>query len=212
MRTKAIKKIIEKAINNENSTHSFANLAKEVAEGNGKSLSEGEAENVTNMVLGYVKCVPTLLEEGYKAAQQFGIQNEMNQMLRELEDYWVLEQDILPDSLGLIGITDDAYASIYLIQTLSDYCKGTYKKPLVEYDFTNANKFIRGLLGNDIAVTLEQKVQVTIANNMANNIFNQVYQNIFSSGFAFGNPFQAINDEREIQEQVNVQMGAMGIF
>ena len=136
----------------------------------------------------------------------------MNQMISELEYYWELEQDLIPDHLGLIGITDDAYASMYLLETLSEHCTNMYRRPLLTTDFTQSNHFIRSLLGKPIASTLEQKVQVTIGNNMANNILSQVYRNIFSSGFSFGHAVQAYMNQRAIEDQVNVQMGAMGII
>lgn len=212
MRTSVIKEMISKAVKNEKSTNSLAKLVKKVAKQNGKSITLQEAQGVSNFVIKYVKLVPEYIEEGLNASGKFGIQNEMSQMVGELEYYWMLEQDLIPDNLGLIGITDDAYASIFLLQTLSDYCKSMYNRPLLQTDFTNSNKIIRNILGNSRATALEQKVQVTIGNNMTNQIFNQVYQNIFSSGFTFGNAAKVYMDQREIENQVNVQLGAMGIF
>ena len=212
MRTSEIRKIIDKAVKDEKSTNSLAKLVIKVAKQNRKSITLQEAQGVSNFVIEYVNLVPALIEEGLNSSGKFGIQNEMNQMISELEYYWLLEEDLIPDNLGLIGITDDAYASMYLLQTLSDYCKSMYSRPLLQTDFTNSNNFIRNILGNSIATTLEQNVQVTIGNNMTNQIFNQVYQNIFSSGFTFGNAAQAYIDQREIEDQVNVQLGAMGLF
>lgn len=212
MKTEIIKKMISKAVENEKSTNSLAKLVKTVALQNGKSMTLLEAQRVSDFVIEYVKLVPVYIEEGLDAAGKFGIQNEMSQMISELEHYWIIEQDLIPDNLGLIGITDDAYASIYLLQTLSDYCKSINSRPLLQTDFTNPNKVIRNLLGDSIAIAIEQKVQITIASNMTNQIFNQLYQNIFSSGFTFGNAAQAYIDQREIDDHVNVQLGAMGIF
>ena len=207
-----IKRKIKKAVNNERSTDSFANLIIKVASDNGNTMSLKEARGISNFVINYIEAVPVLIDEGLKISRNLGIQNEMNQMVKELKYYWELEQDLLPDNLGLIGITDDAYATTYLLQTLSDYCKSMFGRPLLILDLTQTNKFVRGILGEEIAIALEQKVQVTIGSNMVNQVFNQVYQNIFSSGFAFGNPFQAYNDQREIEQLVDVQMGALGIF
>lgn len=212
MKTDKIKKIISKSVRNERTTHSFAKLVKKVARQNGKNLTNEQADGITEFVIQYVESVPALIEQGIREAPKLGIQNEMNQMMLELKKYWILEQDLVPDSLGLIGITDDAYASLYLLQTLSDYCQSMYNRPLMKIGFTNSNKIVRELLGNNIAAILEQRVQATIGNIMVNNIFNQSFQKIFNSGFAFTNPFAAYNQQREIEEQVNVQMGAMGIF
>lgn len=212
MKTDKIKKIISKSVRKERTTHSFSKLAKKVARQNGKIMTDEQADGITEFVIQYVESVPALIEQGIDGARKLGIQNEMNQMMLELKKYWILEQDLIPDSLGLIGITDDAYASLYLLQTLSDYCQSMYNRPLMKIGFTSSNKVVRGLLGNEIAAVLEQRVQATIGNNMMNNILNQAYQKIFTSGFTFNNPFAAYNQQREIEEQVNVQMGAMGIF
>ena len=200
------------AIRHENSTNALTKLVIKTAHNNGKQITFNQAEEVTQLVIKYVKLVPQFIEEGKMVARNLGIQQEMKQMMAELIYYWELEEDLIPDHLGLIGITDDAYASLYLLQTLSDYCKNMYQRPLLQTDFANSNQFIRGLLGELVASTLEQKVQLTISNNLAGNIMNQVYQNIFSSGFSFGNAAQAYMDQRDIEERVNVQMGAMGIF
>lgn len=212
MRTETIRQMITKAVKNEKSTNNLAKLAMSVARNNGKQMSLADAKGIRNFVIEYVKQVPLFIEEGLNMARQFGIQNEMNQMIGELEQYWILEDDLIPDNLGLIGITDDAYASMFLLQSISDYCQSMFNHPLIKVNFTESNKLIRNLLGESIAAALEQKVSLTIANNMVNQVFNQVYKNIFSSGFTFGNAAQAYLEQREIEQQVNVQLGAMGIL
>ncbi len=175
-------------------------------------MNLSQAKDVTQFVINYVRQVPVYVEEASKNSAKFGIQNEMNQMINELEQYWILEQDLIPDNLGLVGITDDAYASMFLLQSLSDYCQSLYNHSLLKIDFKKANNLIRNILGDVIASTLEQRVGETISNNMLNQVFNQVYQNIFSSGFTFGNMAQAYTNQYEIERQVDVQLGAMGIF
>ena len=212
MRTSVIKEMIRKAVENEKSTNSLAKLVQKVAKQNGKSTTLKQAQGVSNFVIEYVNLVPALIEEGLNTSESFGIQYEMTQMMSELEYYWRLEEDLIPDHLGLIGITDDAYASMYLLQTLSNYCKSTYNRPLLKVDFTDSNKIIRNILGNSIAPALEQKVRLTIRQNMTNQIFNPAYKNIFSSGFSFGNATDAYKSQYQIDQRVNTQLGAMGLF
>ena len=210
MKTSVIKTMINKAINNEKSTNGLAQLVIQVAGQNGKNMTIQEAKGVSNLVIEYVQLVPQFLEEGMNKSHQFGLSNEIGHMMKELEYYWMLEDDIIPDNLGLIGITDDAYASMFLLQSLSDYCRQTSGRPLISTDLTNMNKLIRNILGQPVASAIEQKVQVTIGNNMLNQMINQMYQNIFSSGFTF-NAMNSYLEQRQIEDQVNVQMGAMGI-
>lgn len=211
MNTKTIRKMISKSIKHENRTNDLANLARDVARKNGQKMNKEASREVSAFVIGYVNMVPDLMEEGLSTASKFGIRNELHQMLLEVEYYWKLEQDLIPDSLGLIGITDDAYASLFLLQSISDYCKSMNGQPLLNSDLTGMNSVIRTLLGETVASALEQKVGMTIGQNMVNQMFNNAYQNIFSSGFSFANYMNAYGSQREIEDQVNVQLGAMGI-
>ncbi len=211
MNIQTIKKIIKKAVENEKRTNSLAKLVIQVAQNNSKKINLSQAQDISQFVITYVNEVPIYIEEGLSNSAQFGIQTEMNRMIAELEQYWKLEQDLIPDNLGLIGVTDDAYASMFLLQSLSDYCQSMYGRTLLKINFKNANNMIRNIMGNTIASTLEQKVGVTISNNMINQMFNQVYQNIFSSGFTFGNAAQSYINQAEIDRQVDVQLGAMGV-
>jgi len=211
MSIQLIRNMITKAVENEKQTNSLAKLVIQMVQNNGKNMNLSQAKGVSQFVITYVSEVPIYMEEGLSNSAQFGIQNEMNSMIGELEQYWKLEQDLIPDNLGLIGITDDAYASMFLLQTLSDSCLSMYNQPLLKLDLKNANNMIRNILGAEIASALEQSVGMTINNNMINQIFNQTYQNILSSGFMFGNFDQSYISQSDIDYEVNTRLGAMGV-
>ena len=87
--------------------------------------SNQEVQNLVNFVHGYVEHVPHYLEQAANAAGQLGLSAELSQMCGELENYWFEANDLIPDHLGLLGLTDDAYASLMLLQSLSDYCQAS---------------------------------------------------------------------------------------
>ncbi len=216
-----IRKMIETGIAHERATNDLAKRLIEMGKQTGKNFTLEGTKGVIDLVINYINQVPHYIEKGLHTSGQFGIEYEMNQMINELIYYWRLEQDNIPDNLGLIGITDDAYASMYLLQTLSDHCEKMSGRPLLEVNFTSLNTFIGVILGETVVSVLQQQVHATINNTMrnqlvnndiVNQLFNQVYQNIFTSGFTFGNAMSAFSSNYEIERQVDVQMGAMGIF
>jgi hypothetical protein len=90
----------------------------------------------------------------------------MGQMLQELESYWFETNDLVPDHLGLLGLIDDAYATLFLLQGPSDYCQATFGRPLLVQNMTSANQAIRGLIGEPVVSILDQHVGITMANAM----------------------------------------------
>ena len=111
MRTDEIRKMIEKGVSDEEQTGRLATAIGQLARQNGMNPSKQEIQGAVSFAREYVEHVPYYLEQGDSAAKQLGLAAEMGQMLRELEAYWFEANDIIPDHLGLMGLTDDAYAS-----------------------------------------------------------------------------------------------------
>lgn len=182
MRTNEIRKMIEEAVTDEVKTGRLAEAIRNMARQNGANPSEQEVQGAVSFVREYVEHVPYYMEQGANAAAQLGLGAEMGQMLGELETYWFEANDVIPDHLGLMGLTDDAYASLFVLQSLSDYCQATLGRPLLQQNFTHANQVIRGLIGEPGASILEQRVGETVANAMMQHVIGQM----LNSGFAFG--------------------------
>ncbi len=208
MRTNEIRKMIEEAVTDEAKTGRLAETIHSMARQNGANPSEQEVQGVVKFVREYVEHVPYYMEQGANAAAQLGLGAEMGQMLGELETYWFEANDVIPDHLGLMGLTDDAYASLVVLQSLSDYSQATLGRPLLQQNFTQANQVIRGLIGEPGASILEQRVGVTVANAMMQRVLGQVV----GAGFAFGAGPDPIWGNASIDDIVNTRLGALGIF
>ena len=102
---------------------------------------------------------------------------------------------------------DDAYATLVLLQSLSDYCQSTFSQPLLHQNLTAANQGIQGLIGDPIVSILEQRVGITMANAMMHRILGQ----ITNAGFSFGAGPDPIWGNASIDEIVNARLGAMGV-
>lgn len=207
MRTNEIRKMIEEAVTDEVKTGRLAEAIRNMARQNGANPSEQEVQGAVSFVREYVEHVPYYMEQGANAAAQLGLGAEMGQMLGELETYWFEANDVIPDHLGLMGLTDDAYASLFVLQSLSDYCQATLGRPLLQQNFTQANQVIRGLIGEPGASILEQRVGVTVANAMMQRVIGQVV----GAGFAFGAGPDPMWGNASIDDIVNARLGAMGV-
>ena len=167
------------------------------------------SKNRLEFVREYVEHVPYYLSAGYAAAQQLGISNQMQQMGSELETYWFEANDVIPDHLGLMGVMYDAYASLLLLQSVSDYCQATSGHPLLPQNLTQANQAIRNMIGEPGASHIDGRVGITIAQAMMQNIMGQIAAN---PAFAFGGGPDPYWGDASVDEIVNTRLGAMGVI
>lgn len=211
MRTQKIQRMINQAIEDEKRTGRLADIFWAMAKSNGKLPSQADIDGLVLFVQQYVQHVPHYMEQGLIVAQQVGLGTEMNLMAGQLEAYWLEKNDFIPDNLGLVGIMDDAYASMLLLQSVSDYCQATAGKPLLEpgHNVTQANQLIRGLIGEPMASQLDSQVGVTITQTLMKKIIGQFSG---AAGFNFGGGSDPIWGNASIEEIANVRLGAMGVI
>lgn len=207
MKTNEIRKMIKDAVSDERKSGRLAEAVQNLARQRGVNPKPQDVQGMVSFVREYIEHVPHYLEEGAKAGAQLGLGREMGQMLAELEAYWFEADDVIPDWLGLMGLMDDAYASLLLLQSLSDYCVAMHGRPLLQDNFTQANQVIRGLIGEPAASHLDQRVGITVANAMMQRVVGQV----MNSGFSFGAMPDPIWGNASVDEIVNVRLGAMGV-
>ena len=105
-------------------------------------------------------------------------------MAGALEAYWFDPNDVIHDHLGLLGVTDDAYASLLLLQSVSDYCQATSARPLLQQNLTVVNQAIRGFIGEPGASVLDQQVAITLTTAGMQRMMGQ----IVNQGFQFSQP------------------------
>lgn len=210
MRIDEITRMIASAFEDEKRSVRLGSSIRTIAQRNGAQLSEQEVEKIVAFVKLYIQLVPQYLSQGIGAAQQAGLSQEIAQMGSALEAYWFQREDLIPDHLGLLGVMDDAYASLFLLQSLSDYCKQTIGQPLIPIDLTSSNQFIRKLIGEPAATTLDQQVIATITQSLVEQMASRIAMNGLFMGA--GAPGFAPSEQYEIDQRVNTQLGMMGIF
>ena len=208
MRTQQIRKMIEKAVDDEKRTGRLASMMRDNAKQAGISPKPKQIQGAVEFVRGYIEHVPYYLEQGASNARAVGLGTEMDQMIRELEAYWFEPDDAIPDHLGLIGLMDDAYASLLLLQGMSEYCQSAVGQPLLADNITVANQAIRQMIGAPIASHLEQRVGITIGQTMMQQMLTQVAT---VGGFPFGGGPDPVWGNASMDEIVTARLGAMGV-
>lgn len=204
MRTAEISKMIEKAVADEEQTGHLAGAVERVAKQNGKQPDQEAIRGAVAFIREYIEHVPEYLEQGSAAAQQLGLQNEWAQMAGALEAYWFDPNDVIHDHLGLLGVTDDAYASLLFLQGLSDHCQATSARPLLQLDLTVVNQAIRGFIGEPGASVLDQQVEITLTSAHA------TMGEIVNQGFQLSQPDPVWGDA-SMDEIVTARLGALGV-
>ena len=80
---------------------------------------EQELERGTRFVIAYIEQVPYMLKVAMTAAANVGLQEEMAQVVDMVLTYWVQDDDVIEDSVGIVGLLDDAYCSLVSLQSVS---------------------------------------------------------------------------------------------
>jgi uncharacterized membrane protein YkvA (DUF1232 family) len=208
MRTQQIRVKIQEAVQEEKRTGRLAKELKAMAAQNRAHPTAADVKSAVKFIQEYIEHVPHFMEEGAAAAAQIGLGAQMNQMCAQLEAYWFEENDLIPDRLGLQGLLDDAYASLVLLQAVSDYCQSVAGRPLLRQDMKAANLSVHGLIGEPIASMLDQMVGVTISQTMMQQWITQLAT---GSMPMFGNAPDPMWGNASIDEVVTARLGAMGV-
>lgn len=215
MRTEEMKKAVVAALEEESRTHSLAGLVAAMGLRAGNRMEDAQVDEVVRWIAAYAYMAPVMIEKADEAARKAGVSAQIQPLLDESERYWFEAQDFLPDQLGLVGLIDDAYVALSLLQAASERHLSKAGAPLLPVDLTQANAFARQLIGEPIASQLD----ATLASAKGSPTFLGMLQQLMSMGagalpFASG-PTQIrdpIWGNASVEEIANVRLGAMGIF
>jgi len=203
MRTKEIRWMIAQAVSHEQQTHTLAQLLNQWFAMTGRPLTSAQVDGLVQFMQAYIQFVPDVLDEAEKVAKKEGWHRAIAPILEAAQDYFVQPFDFIPDSCGLIGLTDDAYLAHTLLQQISASFQQETKKPLVVNDTKAVNLFVRSLIGEPIASMLDQKVAEILQGPSSQDVLSQLIA-LAGSGSAFGGG-SSFNDYA-VKEQVDLQM------
>jgi uncharacterized membrane protein YkvA (DUF1232 family) len=209
MRVETIRQSIAAAIELDNRTQLFASMLRQWAAMHGVPHNAQDVANTVTFCQQYASHVPTVLEEAEKAARKAGIYNEFAPMLEVVEQYWFEPFDVLPDHQGLVGIMDDAYVALSVVQLASLRFQKRTGRPLISMDLIVANVTVRALIGEPFASQLDAIVAQALNGATMQAWFNAMMTKV--AAFPLDTP-DPIWGNTSIEDRVKTQLGAIGIF
>ncbi len=201
---------IDEAIRHENKTGALANALDLLARQSNRRLTKQQIQEGVNFIVEYIQHVPHFVAQATAKAISAGMGNQVIPLVNEICKYWSEEDDIIPDSVGLAGIMDDAYLSLSTFQALSMYSSATVGFPLLPVDLTQANLAIRNLIGEPAATQLDKMVAASLSKSLLKNMAAQLGRNRFSF-VPQGNYTDPYWGNASINEVVDARLGAMGL-
>lgn len=163
METAKIQKIIAAQFADTKSAVDLRTLLRVIAKREGVSPSNTELAHGTGFVYNYIEQVPYLLTVAWTSARNVGLETEVERILKMVESYWIEDDDVIPDSLGIFGLLDDAYCSLSSMQTVSDLYRAQTGKFLFPDDLTSANKIMHKIIGEPFTSQLDEIVSKAIS-------------------------------------------------
>ena len=162
METEHIQKIINAQFADPQSVSDLHKLLKDVAGRYGASPDELELAHGSSFIYNYVEQVPYLLIVAWTSARNVGLETEIQSILEMVQSYWIEDDDVIPDHLGIIGLLDDAYCSLSSMQTVSNLYRMQSGKHMFPDDLTAANRIMRKIIGEPYTSELDDIVKKAV--------------------------------------------------
>jgi len=209
MNTNDIRQRIREALRHERRTGQVARLLREHLARTGTRMSADEQEQCLNFVKAYITETPDIMDAVYAAAEKAGALAPMRPIFDAAFRYWEERNDFIPDNLGLIGYADDAYLTRKFMATISKLHASRAGQPLLPVDLTPPNLVMRALIGEPIASRLDAHVAPAIANLIVQQSLQEL--GAMGAGFQLGGTPMPGMSQYEIDREVDVRLGAMGV-
>jgi len=158
METAQIKNMIAAKFADPHAVTDLQELLAVVAERGGAKPDHGQLTSGASFIYSYIEQVPYMLTVAWTSAKSVGLEAEIESIQAMIVSYWIEDDDVIPDSLGIIGLLDDAYCSLLSMQTMSDFYQLQTGKFLFPDDLTAANSIMRKIIGEPYATELDNIV------------------------------------------------------
>ena len=162
METAQIQKIITDQFADPSSVSDLHKLLKAVAERQNANPDGSDMAHGSSFICNYIEQVPYMILVAWTSAKSVGLETEISGILEMVKSYWIEDDDVIPDNLGVIGLLDDAYCSLSSMQAVSDLYRMQSGKHLFPDDLTAANRVMRKIIGEPYTGELDEIVRKAI--------------------------------------------------
>jgi uncharacterized membrane protein YkvA (DUF1232 family) len=115
---------------------------------------DAEVHEAAEVAVEIIDSIPIFLARARQEAQQRGLSSVVSPLLDHAEQYFLQPMDLIPEmTQGLAGLLDDSYLVIRMLEHLE---KGP--EPFLDWDLVYPAQFLRTLVGEEIARTLDAMV------------------------------------------------------
>ncbi|MFO7567244.1 MAG: YkvA family protein [Enhygromyxa sp.] len=142
----------------------LANYLIDRATERGTSLSEQQRREALELFENYVRSVPELLAAASASAVGTPVEATMQKVMAAAVTYWDEPDDLVPDELGVLGLLDDAYFSLRMLQMVSDRLREESGQALVADDLSALDEVVRDIIGEGLAEVLDDLVILSLSN------------------------------------------------
>lgn len=164
MDTSSLNQQIETAVAIEAKEGHLANYLIDRAHERGVILADEQRDDALELFENYIRSVPKLLGAASESAKGTPVETIMAKVMRAAVHYWDEPDDLVPDALGVLGLLDDAYFSLRLLQLVSQRLEAEAGRPLIAEDLSALDAIVRDILGDHLAEVLDELVILTLSN------------------------------------------------
>lgn len=162
MDTAQIEALINEKCADPDAASEIGELLGVAADRQARKVDADDLERGARFVCQYIELVPYMMKVASTAAGQVGLEGPMGRILDAVQSYWLEDDDIIPDQIGVVGLLDDAYCSLTSMQLVSDHYRLQTGKYLFPDDLTGANQVMRKIIGEPYASDLDRLVTGTM--------------------------------------------------
>jgi len=162
MSTEEIRAQIEAAWREEARTQAFAALVRQQLREAGAGEVPQDSSTVAEILSAWhvqLENVPDLIDAMRHAARRAGVGEAIEPVLQAAEGYFLDRHDLLPDSHGVLGLLDDMYLALSLIQQISLQHREQTGQPLLEVDLTESIASVRPLFRGERLQALDERIE-----------------------------------------------------
>jgi uncharacterized membrane protein YkvA (DUF1232 family) len=170
MLAESIRAQIQNAWNEEQRRDTFAALIRSQlarrAEASGESSSPQDREQAAQSILEswrvQLEQVPELIDALDEAGADARVASVVNPILEAVQKYFLEPDDAIPDSHGILGLLDDMYLALSLLQSVSERYREFTGHALIDVDLTPSIDAIRPLFQPRRIAALDARIQAAL--------------------------------------------------